>query len=263
MNKPPERTGTVHSETADGVAVITLDNPARRNAIDLGLREALYDAVAAAMEDDAVRVLILTGKDGVFSSGGDISSMAGVTGVGARQRLARIHRVVRLLISGEKPVIAAVEGYAIGAGLSLAAACDIVVTAHDAKWACSFNKIGLMPDAGAGWTLPLRIGLGRARLVMMTGDTFDGRQAAEMGLAEIVCEPGQAMAQARALAEKLKSAGPLALGMTKAMLARMPQTLDEALKAEADAQAILFTSEDSQEGRTAFLEKRKPRFTGR
>jgi 2-(1,2-epoxy-1,2-dihydrophenyl)acetyl-CoA isomerase len=263
MNEVPGQSGTVHSEIADGVAVIELDNPARRNAIDLSLREALFEAVSAAMQDDAVRVLILTGKDGVFSSGGDISSMAGVTGVGARQRLARIHRVVRLLVSGEKPVIAAVEGYAIGAGLSLAAACDIVVTARDAKWACSFNRVGLMPDAGALWTLPLRIGLGRARMVMMMADTFDGQAAVEMGLAEIVCEPGEALDRAHAVADKLRVAGPLALGMTKAMLARMPQSLDEALKAEADAQAILFTSEDSEEGRAAFLEKRKPAFKGR
>jgi 2-(1,2-epoxy-1,2-dihydrophenyl)acetyl-CoA isomerase len=263
MNSVPGQDGTVHTSVADGVTVIELDNPARRNAIDLSLREALFDAVSDAMQDDAVRVLILTGRDGVFSSGGDISSMAGVTGVGARERLARIHRLIRLLISGEKPVIAAVEGFAIGAGLSLAAACDIVVTAEDAKWACSFNKVGLMPDAGAGWVLPLRIGLGRARLVMMTADTFDGRAAAEMGLAEIVCVPGQALKEARAVAAKLSAAAPLALGMTKAMLARMPQTLDDALKAEADAHAILFTSEDFEEGRTAFLEKRKPAFKGR
>jgi enoyl-CoA hydratase/carnithine racemase len=263
MSKGPGQDGTVHTETTDGVAVIELDNPARRNAIDLTLREALFDAVSAAMEDDAVRVLILTGRNGVFSSGSDISSMAGVTGVSARKRLARIHRLIRLLVSGEKPVIAAVEGYAIGAGLSLAAACDIVITAHDAKWACSFNKVGLMPDAGAGWVLPLRIGLGRARLVMMTADSFDGRAAAEMGLAEIICEPGEALAEARAVAAKLRAAAPLAIGMTKAMLARMPQTLDEALKTEADAQAILFTSDDFEEGRTAFLEKRKPDFRGR
>jgi 2-(1,2-epoxy-1,2-dihydrophenyl)acetyl-CoA isomerase len=263
MNSVPGQDGTVHTSVADGVTVIELDNPARRNAIDLSLREALFDAVSDAMQDDAVRVLILTGKDGVFSSGGDISSMAGVTGVGARERLARIHRLIRLLISGEKPVIAAVEGFAIGAGLSLAAACDIVVTAEDAKWACSFNKVGLMPDAGAGWVLPLRIGLGRARMVMMTADTFDGRAAADMGLAEIVCAPGQALMEARAVAAKLSVAAPLALGMTKAVLARMPQSLDDALKTEADAQAILFTSEDFEEGRTAFLEKRKPAFKGR
>ncbi|MFX9314218.1 enoyl-CoA hydratase/isomerase family protein, partial [Acinetobacter baumannii] len=86
-----------------------------------------------------------------------------VSGVGGRERLKNVHRLIRLLIAGEKPVLAAVEGYAYGAGLSLAAACDIVVASREARFGCSFNKIGLVPDLGAGWTLPLRMGLGRAK----------------------------------------------------------------------------------------------------
>lgn len=259
-----DEVGTILRTERDGpVLVLTMDYPARRNALSLPMRAALTDAFASAMGDRECRAIVLTGGAGTFSSGGDISSMEGLTGVGGRERLGNVHRLIRLLVAGEKPVIAAVEGYAFGAGLSLAAACDIVVAGRDAKFACSFNKIGLMPDLGAAWTLPLRIGWGRAKHVMLRGQTFGAVEAERWGLAEVLCEPGQARAEAVAIAHELAAVSPLGNGFTKALLARMPRDLDEMLRAEADAQAILFTSADFDEGRRAFLEKRKPDFAGR
>lgn len=253
----------VHVSLRDGVGIVTMDYPARRNALSLPLREHLHDRLRDLLDDESCRVIVLTGADGCFCAGGDISSMQGVTTVAGRTRLRRIHRVIRLLMECEKPVVAAVEGWAAGAGVSLAAACDIVVAASDACFACSFGKIGLVPDLGAAYTLVTRMGLGRARYMMMTGATFTADQAERMGLVEVQCEPGTALETACAMARGMAESAPLSLAMTKTLTARMPDTLDAMLKAEVEAQAVLFATEDFVEGRTAFVEKRKPAFKGR
>lgn len=250
-------------DTEGAVATLTFGNPARRNALSPELRDALHDALAAAMGDPAIRVVVLTGAAGVFCAGGDLASMAGLTPLAGRARLQRGHRLVRLLLTGEKPVLAAVEGLAMGAGLSLAAACDIVVSARDAQWSCAFNRVGLMPDLGAAVTLPARMGLGRARRVMLTSERFSAAQAEAWGLVEQVVDPGTAVATAGAIAAEIATRAPGALALTKAWLARLPLPLEAALAAEADAQALLFATADFAEGRAAFLDKRAPRFEGR
>jgi enoyl-CoA hydratase/carnithine racemase len=260
MDDQPGRRVTVEHEGA--VAVITLDYPERRNALSLELREELHDAVAAAMADASVRALVLTGAGGTFCAGGDISGMAGLTPLAGRARVARLHRLVRLLVQGDKPVLAAVEGHAVGAGLSLAAACDVVVSAEDARWSCAFNRVGLMPDMGAAWLLPARMGLGRARRVMLTSETFGTAQAAEWGLVEEVTAPGAARARACDMAAEIAARAPGAVAATKAWLGRGPMTLEQVLAAEADTQAMLFGTADFEEGRTAFLDKRTPDFRG-
>lgn len=255
--------GSVETARDGAVLTLTLANPGRRNALSLPLREVLHDRLEAAMADPEVRAVVLTGAEGVFCSGGDIGGMEGLTPLGGRARLQRLHRLVRLLMTGEKPVIAAVEGYAIGAGLSLAAACDLVVSAEDAVWSCAFNRIGLMPDMGAAVSLPARMGLGRARRIMLTSERFTARQAEAWGLAEEVVPPGAALVRAQGLAAEIAERAPGAVAMTKAWLSRLPLPLDAALAAEADAQALLFATADFAEGRAAFLEKRPPRFEGR
>jgi 2-(1,2-epoxy-1,2-dihydrophenyl)acetyl-CoA isomerase len=215
------------------------------------------------MADKECRVIVLTGQGAHFSSGGDISSFDGITAVSGRLRMQRVQRIVRLLVRGEKPVIAAVEGHAAGAGLCLAAACDIVVAASDAKFSCTFNKIGLAPDLGGGWTLPMRMGLGKAKMLMMSGRTLDAETAERQGLVEVIVAPGHALTQAMELAQEIALSAPLSNGLTKAMLSRGPQTLEEAMAGEADTQGILYVTEDFQEGRTAFMEKRKPVFHGK
>jgi enoyl-CoA hydratase/carnithine racemase len=170
---------------------------------------------------------------------------------------------VTLIAEAEKPVIAAVEGHAAGGGLALAAACDIVFAAEDARFSCAFARIGLMPDLGALWTLPMRMGLGRARYFMMSGRTMSAREALDAGLVEEVTPPGAALAQAQTLAAEMASAATRALGMIKSSLSRLPASLDAMLKTEADAQVALLISEDFAEGRDAFLAKRRPVFRGR
>lgn len=251
-------------ESKDGpVTILTLNYPERRNALSLPLRAALIERLEAAMGDDACRAVVLTGAQGHFCAGGDITGMGDVTAVAARPRMAVIQRLVRLLVCSDKAVIAAVEGHAAGAGMSLAAACDIVVASRSAKFTCSFNKVGLVPDVGAAWILPLRMGMGRAKLAMLTGRTLDAEAAERAGLAELVAEAGGAVAAAVALGHEISARAPLSNSFAKTLLARMPRDLDEMLRAEADSQAVLFTSEDFAEGRSAFLQKREPLFGGR
>ncbi|TDR94039.1 enoyl-CoA hydratase/isomerase family protein [Enterovirga rhinocerotis] len=251
-------------ETGDGVTTLTLNAVSKRNALAMPMREDLADALDAAIADPACRAIVLTGAGEHFCAGGDIGGMGGVDAISGRNRLASGHRIVRAMIEGETPVISAVEGYAVGAGLSLAIAADIVVAARTAKFACSFNRLGLVADFGAAWLLPMRAGIGRARQIMLTGDTFEAESAERWGLAEILTETGGALAEATALARRIAATtAPLSNAFAKRLLARMPGTLDDVLRAEADSQAALYTSRDFAEGRAAFLGKRKPVFEGR
>lgn len=256
-------TGTVLMRSEGSVALLTLSYPERRNALSLALRAVLLRHLDAIAADDSIRVIVVTGDGANFCSGGDISSFDGVTPASGRLRMQRIHPIVRHFVRGEKPVIAAVEGHAAGAGLAVAAACDIVVAARDAKFSCTFNRIGLLPDFGAAWTLPQRMGIGRAKMMMMSGRVLNGEAAERQGLVDLVSEPGQALTDALALAHDVAATAPLSNGFMKSILARGPASLEAMLAAEADVQGVLYGTDDFQEGRQAFLAKRKPDFKGK
>ncbi|WP_341897770.1 enoyl-CoA hydratase/isomerase family protein [Ferrovibrio terrae] len=258
-----ESAGDPAAHIPPGVRLIRLNYTAKRNALSLELRAELMAAVEAALADDDVRAIVLTGNGGTFCAGGDISSMQNVTGVAGRTRLANLHRLARLLVAGPKPVIAAVEGFAYGAGMSLALLCDQVVTAQDAKFCCSFGKVGLMPDMAALWTVPQRVNSGWVKRLLMLAEEIDGDTAVRIGLADQSVPAGEVLDAALALAAKFASLAPLPIGFIKAALARGPQPLEALLAQEADGQALLFNSADFAEGRDAFLEKRRPVFTGR
>jgi enoyl-CoA hydratase/carnithine racemase len=254
--------GTVRSESVGATRVLTLSYPERRNAFSLALRAVLRRELEVALADETCRVIILTGDGGHFCSGGDISSFDGITPASGRARMQNLHHVLRLVVRGEKPVIAAVEGHAAGAGLCLAAACDIVVASREAKFSCTFNKVGLMPDFGGLWSIPARMGLGRAKLLMMSGRVLDAPEAERQGLVEQRSAPGEALKDALALAEEIARTAPLSSALVKAMLAAGPRPLEDVLVSEADGQGVLFGSADFDEGRRAFLEKRAPTFSG-
>jgi enoyl-CoA hydratase/carnithine racemase len=248
-------------ETRDGaIAVLTLNNPGRRNALSLALREALVAALERLEGDPDVRAIVLTGADGNFSSGGDISGMNATDLAAGRERFRLAHRLVRLMIKGAKPLIAAVEGWAAGAGVGMALCCDTIVVSAEARFVLSFGKVGLVPDFGLLHTLPQRIGQGRARQMMLYGEPVGAAAALEMGLVDQMVPPGTALAAALDRARMFTTTAPLPVGLTKQYLAT---GLDAALDWERDTQSALFLTADHAEGKAAFLGKRAAVFSGK
>ena len=248
------------SETREGaIAILTLDYPERRNALAMPMRKRLVDALEAIEADRALRAVVLTGAGGTFSAGGDISGMDVGDLAAGRERFRSTHRLVRLLIKGSKPVIAAVEGWCVGAGLSLAMCCDTVVAAEGARFAAGFGKLGLVADLGLLHTLPARVGQGRARQILLYGEPIDAGQAAVIGMVDHVVPSGAALRAALDRAALFQGAAPLPVAMTKQYLAA---GLDAALDWERDTQSALFLTGDHAEGKAAFLAKRAPAFKG-
>ncbi|HYG85427.1 MAG TPA: enoyl-CoA hydratase-related protein [Azospirillum sp.] len=242
------------------VARLTLNRPERRNAVDRELRHALIDGVAAALEDPEVRVLVLTGSGGAFSAGGDVASMTGLDTASGRARMRDGQRLVRLLASAEKPLIAAVDGWAVGAGAGLALLCDTVVAGRSAKFGFSFFRIGLVPDYALALTLAQRVGAGRARQWLLYARTVTAEQGLAVGLVDELVEDDAVAATALERARELAVQPPHALALAKRLLAQMPVPLEVALEMELMAQTLCFLSPEAAEGRAAFLEKRPPRF---
>lgn len=251
----------------DGIAILTLSAPQRRNALSTAMRNELLAHLKSLTENDGVRALVLTGDQGHFCSGGDVSEMAGPgqarDPVLSHRRLEVLHDCVRLLVGGAKPVVAAVEGVAFGAGLSFAIACDWVIAAEGARFGAAFGKVGLMGDCGLLWTLPRRVGETQARDLLLTARVFDAHQGKALGVVDEVVAKGQALAAALAKCAQYRAVAPRAAAATKSILARAPASLHELLLMEADLQQGLRQSEDHAEGRRAFAEKRAPVFVGR
>ncbi|MCS6891332.1 MAG: enoyl-CoA hydratase-related protein [Rhodovarius sp.] len=240
------------------VLVLTLDYPARRNALAMPLRRELEEALEEAAES-GVRAVVLTGAEGHFCSGGDISGMDVRGLLEGRERMRRTHRLVRLMAFGGMPLVAAVEGWCVGAGLSLACLCDTVIAGEDARLAAGFGKIGLMADLGLAFTLPQRVGVAKARQLLLYHRQLSAAEALAIDLVDEVVPTGQALTVALERARFLAEQAPAPLALTRQMLA---QGLHEALEMERHFQAALFATADFREGRQAFLEKRPPRFSG-
>jgi len=241
----------------DALVTLTLNAPERRNALSVAMRRALADALEEIEADRSVRVVILTGTGEHFCSGGDLAGMEVGSLAEGRERMRQTHRLVRLMVQARVPIIAAVEGWCAGAGISLACASDHVIAGEGARFVASFGKVGLLPDLGLLHTLPLRVGQGRARELLLFGETVDASRALAIGLVDRVVPAGEALAAARQRAALLAAQAPLTLALTKAALAA---GLEAALAREQDIQAALYLTPDHAEGKAAFLEKRPPRF---
>lgn len=244
------------------VRVVTLNRPEKRNAIDLELRAVLAEALEEAMVEQSVRAVVLVGEGGTFCAGGDISTMRRTSPEETRPRALAAQRVIRAIWGGPKPVVAAVEGVAFGAGVSLALACDRVVAARDAVFSAAFTGVGLAGDMGIFASLPARVGPGLARQLMLMPRRLSGVEALEVGMVDAVCEPGQALSAAIADAQSIAKLPPLAAAGIKMMFARWPASPEEVLNAELALQEELFDTEDFAEGVAAFHERRPPNFRG-
>ncbi len=252
---------TVTVTTPDaGIARIAIDRPDKRNAIDPDTRNEMIAVVAGALAEPAVHALVLTGEGGHFCAGGDIASMGNHDVASARIRMKDNHRLVRILMEAEKPVIAAVEGFAMGAGAGLALMCDYIVLAEGGSIGFPFFKLGLTPDYGILHTLPRRVGAAAARRIIFSAATFKGSAAHQAGLADELVPDGEAKQKALEIALEMAALPPHVFALTKRHLAMGPMTLDAALELEALAMSLAFTGAELKEGRAAFAEKRKPDF---
>ncbi|MGP4029150.1 enoyl-CoA hydratase/isomerase family protein [Actinomadura sp. 3N407] len=264
MDGDSEASRTVVTVTDhEAIRVLTLNRPEARNAIDVPMRERLLEELQRGTGDPHVRAIVLTGAGGTFSAGGDVRSMEGAGPDAVRARLAPVHKAVRLIATCGTPVIAAVEGAAAGLGVSLAAVCDHVVAAEDARFVAAFGKVGLVADGGLLWTLPQRVGMGRAKEMLVFGRTVPAPRACEIGLADSLAPPGEALAAALGLAADAAALAPLSVAAAKRLLARNDHSLKRLLESEREEQAALFGTADFAEGRAAFAERRPPRFEGR
>jgi enoyl-CoA hydratase/carnithine racemase len=253
---------TLLYDVVDRVAVVTVNRPDARNAINDQVIADLYAALEAARADAGIGALVLTGAgEKAFVSGADIKAIRARR---RREGLAGLNnRLFAAVEAFEKPTIAAVNGWALGGGCELALACDIRVASESARFGLPEATLGIIPAAGGTQRLPRAIGWSRARYMILTGEPIDAREAERFGLVAAVVPPADLLPSAREIAARILRRGPLAIRMAKramALAANVP--LSAGLEIESIIQAILFESRDKDEGTSAFLEKREPRFTG-
>ena len=253
----------VRCDVSESIATLVIDRPDVKNALNLETVHSVRESLATLEADSAVGVLIITGAgEAAFVSGADIND---IRSRGRDEGLAAINSSLFAEIERfSRPTIAAINGYALGGGCELALACDIRIASDTAKFGQPELGLGISPGAGATQRLPRIIGMGRAKHLILTGDIIDAKQALEMGLVSAVTPPGQLQIRARELAKKILRQGPLAAKLAKiALNASARVDMDSGLLIETLAQALCYGSEDKLEGTTAFLEKRKPKFTGK
>ena len=253
---------TLQLDRADGVATITLDRPAKKNAINDVMWQELLHALDEVAATDADRVLVVTGAGGAFCSGADLSDVRG-----ERHQLPKMREIADVALRLHrlaKPTIAKVGGIAAGAGCNLALGCDLVVASEDARFSEIFAKRGLSIDFGGSYLLPRLVGMHRAKELAFFADIVSAPEALAMGLVNRVVPAAELDAFVDDWAARLAAGPPLALSMTKKLLNEgLGMSLDQALENEGMAQTVNFGTADTAEAMQAFLEKRDPRFEGR
>lgn len=254
---------TVLRELRDGVLYLTLNRPRRLNAMSDVMRWDLLAAIHQSADDPEARAIVLIGAGANFCAGGDVNDMA-AGGQSSAARILRGRRIVEALTHHPKPVIAAVRGWAVGAGFSLALACDLIVATPDAKFSMVFVKRGLAPDMGASYFLARQVGLYRAKRLALTGQVLSADEAQALGLLAELWPSETFEEQLHRYAATLAAGPTLALAATRKLIGRSFETdLAGVLDLEELAQPTLAASEDHVEAIDAFKNKREPRFRGR
>ncbi|MFD2472048.1 enoyl-CoA hydratase/isomerase family protein [Amycolatopsis silviterrae] len=249
----------------DGIATILLNRPHRKNAFTLAMLDAWAEALRSAHADPAVRVVLVTGAGDAFCAGVDLDDFAEITSTLARQEVLaqRVHRVAAAALELDKPLIAAVDGVAVGAGMDMALACDIRLASDRARFSEAYVRVGLIPGDGGAHLLPRIVGRARALELLWTGRFVEADEALELGLVLSVHSPEALAEEAARLCRRLADGPPVAIRAIK-RLVRDGEHLDfrTSLSMVAAEQAVVQSTQDSAEAMAAFREKRKPRFVG-
>jgi len=249
------------------IAFIVLNRPQSFNALNPQAFQELLYVVQEARFNAGIKVVVLTGSGKAFCAGGDMKRMQEGTGLKPpeqRNEIRTNHQIFKTIHEMEKPVIASVNGAAVGAGCDLALACDMRIASDKARFGEVFINVGLVPDGGGSYFLPRLVGMAKAFELILTGRIIDAQEAERMGLVNYVVPHDELEKETMTLAQKLSDGPPLAMGMAKTILYKgMRMDLSSELEYEAYAQSILMDTEDYREGVRAFSEKRKPNYKGK
>ncbi len=250
---------------SDGVGVITLNRPDNRNSMTPELLEAFSEASSAAQEESGLRALVVTGKGSCFSAGADFKSNLQIGGETLldHERSFRMYEPFLSLLDIKVPVIAALNGHAVGGGFGLSLICDIRIANAKSKYGANFTRLGLSPGMGISYLLPRLVGVSRANELLFTGRLLLGEEAAQIGLASSACDKDDVLPRAMQMARTIAGNAPAAVRLTKEGLR---ETMNWDVRAgayrESFAQAATLKMDDAKEGMNALLEKRDPQFTG-
>ena len=252
-------------EKSEGIATITLNRPEALNAFSKEVIEEVLNAIEDVKADENVRVVILTGAgEKAFSAGADIKAMKGMNALKARELSLMGEKLCLALENLEKPVIAAINGYALGGGLEVAMACDIRIASENARMGQTEINIGLIPGWGGTQRLTRLVGATKAKELIFTGKMIDAKTAEQIGLVNMVVPQSNFRETVRQFALELTQKAPVALKIAKALINKGAETsLDVALALEREGFGVVASTEDLQEGVSAFTEKRKPAFKGK
>lgn len=255
-------------ETKGAVQWIVLNRPEVLNAFDEEMGRALLEALEAA-SDSSIRAVVITGAGRAFCAGEDLAPLAGLYKEGRAPNHGEILRsrynpAVERMMALQKPIVAAINGVAAGAGVALALACDFRVMADEARLVPAFSKVGLVPDSGSTWLLAKYLGVGRALDIAMRSDPIEAERALALGLVNLICPEGEVRTKAEELTSKLAAGPTVAFGLIKSLVwSSHSASLSDHLEKEADAQSIAGQSKDHIEGVDAFMNKREARFEGK
>jgi enoyl-CoA hydratase/carnithine racemase len=247
---------------AAGIALVRINRPEARNALNIEVRKLLAKSLTELGEDETTRCIVLTGNEKSFAAGADIKEMAGAGTIEMLQR--GTHKLWRAIAACPKPVIAAVNGFALGGGCELAMTCDIIIAGESAKFGQPEVKIGIIPGGGGTQRLTRAVGKYKTMRYVLTGDLFSAREAFDMGLVSEIAPDAEVEKRALAMAQQIADLSPLAIQQAKESILRgLDASLETGLALETKAIQILFSSQDQKEGMAAFIEKRKPQFQGK
>jgi enoyl-CoA hydratase len=246
----------------DGIALIRMNRPDAMNALSTPTRNELGARFEEAMADDSVRVIVITGNDKVFVAGADLKEMS--TKTTADWAFSDARKTWRIIGGCPKPIVAAVNGFALGGGCELALHCDIIVAGEGAKMGLPEIGVGVLPGGGGTQRLTRAVGKYKAMKMMLTGEWVSGQEACDMGMVSEVVPDEEVLERAMAIAKKIAKMPPLGVKQIKEVtLAGMDASLETGMLLERKAFEILFSTEDQTEGAMAFIEKRKPEFKGK